>query len=133
MSATGGSIESISFDGREFSVASDADVNVKLGGFENDVQANGNGTARQIKTRVPHSVSGLSLEMDPNNDDQEFMQERANGKLFYDFTMTYVDGNVYGGSSQLTGEFARSTQNATAPANAIQNGMPSLVISSVET
>jgi len=49
MAATGGSIESITMDGREFAVAADAESQRKLGGFENEVQANGNGTARIIK------------------------------------------------------------------------------------
>ena len=59
MPAVGGSIQSISIRGRIFPVASDAEANKKLGGFENEVQANGDGTARKVMTRVPWSIDGL--------------------------------------------------------------------------
>ncbi len=45
MAAVGGSIESVTLDGRTFAVAADAEAQRKLGGFENEVQANGDGTA----------------------------------------------------------------------------------------
>ena len=59
MAAIGGSLESVSLDGREFPVAADAEVQRKLGGFENEVQASGDGSARMVKTRVPWSLDGL--------------------------------------------------------------------------
>lgn len=117
MTAVGGSIESVSVDGREFSVATDADGGRKLGGFENDVQANGNRTARLIKTAVPNAINGLTLSVDDDNLDHEFLQERANGKLFFDFSITFVDGNTYAGQAQITGELAYSSQSATAAVN----------------
>ena len=44
--SVGGSIESVTLNGRSFAVAADADSNRFLGGFVNDVQANGNGSGR---------------------------------------------------------------------------------------
>jgi len=41
MASVGGSIESITLGGREFAVAADAESQRKLGGWENEVQANG--------------------------------------------------------------------------------------------
>ena len=47
MPAVGGSIESVTLNGRPFPVAADAEAQRKLGGWENEVQANGDGfTAR---------------------------------------------------------------------------------------
>ena len=77
MPAIGGSIQSVSIRGRLFAVASDAEANKKLGGFENEVQANGNGTARLVKTRVPWSIDGLQIEIDDNRADHEFLKEIA--------------------------------------------------------
>ena len=83
MAAVGGSIESITLDGRNFAVAADAEAQRKLGGFENEVQSNGDGTARLIKTRVPLSLDGLTLEIDDDRADQEFLQELSNRNDFF--------------------------------------------------
>jgi len=53
MAAVGGSLESITLNGREFPVAADVEAQRKLGGWENEVLANGDGSGRLIKTRVP--------------------------------------------------------------------------------
>lgn len=114
MPATGGSIESVTLDGRNFPVAADAEAQRKLGGFENEVQANGNGTARLIKTRVPLSIDGLTLEVDDGRGDHEFLQELSNRNDFFPVAITYASGSTYQGSAQITGELQTSSQNATA-------------------
>ena len=114
MPAVGGSIESVNIRGREFAVAADAESQRKLGGFENEVQANGNGTARIIKTRVPLSIDGLTVEIDDNRDDQEFLQETADLKDFFPLGITYASGLTYQASAQIVGESPASSQSATA-------------------
>lgn len=117
MTAIGGSVESISFAGREFAVASDGDGQIKLGGYENEIGMNGNKTGRILKTTVAHSIAGLTYSIDTSNGDHEFLQERANGKGFEDFTITYASGSIYQGQSQIVGEFTYSTASATAAVN----------------
>ena len=112
--ATGGSIESISIDGRIFAVASDAEANRKLGGFENEVQVNGNGTSRIVKTRVPWSLDGVTVEVDDDRGDQEFLQEIADGNSNVPIAITLASGAVYQGDGIVTGEIQASSQNATA-------------------
>lgn len=114
MAAVGGSIESITLDGREFPVAADAEAQRKLGGFENEVQANGNGTARLIKTRVPLSLDGLTVESDDDRGDNEFLQALSNRNDYFPIAITYASGLTYQGSAIITGELAVSSQNATA-------------------
>lgn len=114
MPAIGGSIESVSLEGREFAVAADAEAQRKLGGFENEVQANGNPTARLIKTRTPLSIEGLTLEIDDDRGDQEYLQGLANRNDFFVIAITYPSGNVYQGSAQIVGENPASSQSATA-------------------
>lgn len=110
----GGSIESCSIKGRGFSVATDADVSLKLGGFEKEVQSNGDGTTRTIKTRVPWSLSGIAVSIDHSNGDLEFLQAIADSNEMVACSVTLVDGTTYTGTGTLTGELAASTQNATA-------------------
>lgn len=114
MAAVGGSIESISLGGRNFAVAADAEAERKLGGFENEVQANGDGTARLIKTRVPLSISGLTVEVDDFRGDAEFLQALADRPDFFPIAITYASGLVYQGTAQIVDETASSSQNATA-------------------
>lgn len=114
MAAIGGSIESVSISGRIFPVAADADSNRKLGGFEAEVQANGDGTARKILTRVPWQIDGLSLEIDDTRGDHDFLQGIINGKEFVPITVTYASAYTYMGTGTVAGELQASSQNATA-------------------
>jgi hypothetical protein len=114
MPAIGGSIQSVSIRGRLFAVASDAEANKKLGGFENEVQANGNGTARLVKTRVPWSIDGLQIEIDDTRADHEFLKEIADSLEFVAITMELVSGAIYQGEGQIVDEVTSSSQSATA-------------------
>lgn len=114
MAAVGGSIESVTLDGRTYSVAGDADVGRKLGGSENEVQANGDGTARLIKTRVTWALSDATVSVDDGNGDAEFLQELANRNGFFPVTITLSSGEIYQGDGQLTGEMPTQTQATTA-------------------
>lgn len=114
MSATGGSIEAISVKGRGFAVAADADASVKIGGFENETQANGDGTARTVKTRVPWSITGITVSVDSERGDLEFLQEIADAKENVACSITYADGTTYTGTGTINGELAGSSQSATA-------------------
>ena len=114
MSSVGGSIESVNIRGREFPVAADAESQRKLGGWENEVQANGDGSARMIKTRTPLMLDGLTLNVDDGRGDQEYLQEIADLTDFWALAITYASGTVYQGSAQITGEMQFSSQNSTA-------------------
>jgi len=114
MSAVGGSIESVTLDGREFAVAADAEAQRKLGGWENEVMANGNGTARIIKTKVPLSIDGLTIEVDDSRGDHEYLQDLSDRNDFFPIAITYASGVTYQGTAQVTGELQASSQAATA-------------------
>lgn len=111
--SVGGSIESLSIKGRGFAVAADADASVKLGGYENEVQANGNGTARTIKTRVPWSITGLAISLNHERGDLEFLQGISDSLEEVACAITFADGTTYSGTGTVTGELAASTQSAT--------------------
>ncbi len=122
MPAVGGSIESVTLDGREFAVAGDAEAQRKLGGFENEIQSNGNGTARIIKTRVPLSIDGLTLDTDDDRGDQEFIQELANRNDFFPIAITFASGSTYQGSAQIVGDLQTSSQSAMTSVNLMGPG-----------
>jgi len=112
MAAVGGSIESIALAGREFPVAADAESQRKLGGWENEVQANGDGSARIIKTRTPLMIDGLTLSTSDDRGDQEYLQGLANEKDFFPIAITYASGLTYQGQAMISGELNTSSQNA---------------------
>lgn len=122
MSAIGGSIRSVTLDGRSFSVAADADASLFPGGFQNEVQANGDGTGRMVKTQAPSSLSDVPLSIDNSLGDLQFIQELANRNDFFAVTMTLADGSVYQGNAQITGEPVMSTQNSTVPVSLMGTG-----------
>lgn len=115
MVAIGGSLESISIEGRSFAVAADAEANRKLGGYENEVQSNGDGSARIIKTRVPWMLDGVVVEIDDSRNDQEFLQNLADQNAFATILLVEASGDAYQGTGQLTGEMQKSTQSSTMP------------------
>lgn len=114
MTAVGGSIESISIRGRLFPVAADAEVNRKLGGFENEIQPNGNGTGRLVKTRVAWMLDGVQVEINDTRNDAEFLQEIADGLELVPCTITYASGLTYMGTGIVTGEIQSSSQSTTS-------------------
>lgn len=114
MGAVGGSIESVTIRGRIFPVAADAEATTKLGGFENEVQSNGDGSARLIKTRVAWKIDGAQVEVNDTRADAEFLQEIADGKEMVPITITFASGTSYQGRGTITGEIGWSSQNATA-------------------
>lgn len=114
MPAIGGTPESISIAGREFACTADNDINRKLGGFENEKQSNGDGTTRTIKTRVPWSLAGVTVEIDDSNGDQEFLEQVQRSAQDVDVTVSYVDGGTYAGQGTIVGELVYTNQNAAA-------------------
>jgi len=109
----GGSIEQVTLDGRIFAVAADAESNRKLGGFENEVLANGNGDARIVKTRVPLQLDGLTISIDDARGDQEYVQGIQDAKDFVPIAITYAAGDTYQGRAIVTGEAPKSSQSST--------------------
>jgi hypothetical protein len=114
MAAVGGSISEVSLAGRIFPVAADAEAQRKFGGFENEVQSNGDGTARMIKTRVPLSLTGLTIEIDDSQEDGEFLQSLANATDYFALSITYASGVTYMATAMITGEMQISSQSQTA-------------------
>lgn len=104
MASIGGSVESVSLDGRTFAVAADADVSRALGGKQTNVLSNGDGSARQQKTRTPWTLSGLQLVIDDDRGDQEFLQAVNDGSAFVPVAVRLASGEVYQGLGTIAGD-----------------------------
>ena len=113
MPAVGGSILNVSLDGRIFAIAADNEVNRKLGGFENEVMSNGDGSARIIKTRVPFFLDGVQARCDDSRGDHEFLQGLSNRTDYFTATITFASGATFQGSGIIVGELQYSSQSAT--------------------
>lgn len=114
MGAIGGSILEISIHGRNFSVAADADINRRLSGTVNELQFNGNNTARIITTRGGWMLGGVQVAIDPDLEDEEFLRDIIERRAFGDVTISFADNSVYSGNGTLTGEVEYSSGSATA-------------------
>jgi len=115
MPAVAGSIESVTLDGRNFAVAADADASRFMGGFTNEQEANGDGSTRQVKTRQPWKIGGVSVEVDDSNDDDTFLQDLMDRTDNYPISVSLASGETYQGTGQITGDAETSTQSQTKP------------------
>ena len=113
MTATGGPPETVSFGGREFKVTGDSDPTIKYGGWQNELEANGDGTARIIKTRVTWSVLNLTIQVDHELGDQEYLQTAADNFTNDVFEMSLASGDIFQGTGQIVGELQSSPAKAT--------------------
>jgi len=109
----GGSVQEVSIKGRTFAATADADTTRKLGGFENEVQVNGDGTTRVVKTRMPWNFGDLVLDVNDSRGDQEFLQGIANAAEDVAISITYASGVTYQGTGTVIGEIVMNSQNAT--------------------
>ncbi len=111
--AISGSIDRLALGGRSFSVSSENDAGIMLGGFSNEVRANGDATTRTVKTRVTWKITGVEVAISFIDGDLEFLQSLANGPDFA-VAMTLADGSTVNGTGQITGDLSGSTQGGTA-------------------
>lgn len=109
----GGSIESVSLDGRSFAVAADADITITIGGFKNEQRPFGNGTGRTVKERTSWRIAGLVVGADFANGDPAFLQNLANGPNFA-IVITFADDSTLNGTGNIEGDLTMSSQDSTA-------------------
>lgn len=99
-----GAIRSLTVGGRGFKVAHDGTGNKDLGGRNNEVQMNGDGSFRTIQTVMPGSLNDLQLELDDSRGDHEYLQGLANAGLPVPVVATYASAESYTGDLVITGE-----------------------------
>jgi hypothetical protein len=113
MPAVAGDLQEISINNVTYPVTSDTDASRALGGFENEVLPNGDGSARLKKMRRKWRIGGMSVACDDAiNNDQKNLQDVADSKEFIPVVMYMADGSIFSGTGQIEGELNFSNQNA---------------------
>jgi hypothetical protein len=110
---TAGSIKTASIKSRLFSVAGDADAKINLGGAENEVQVNGDGTVCVVQTMSASDIGSLKLRFSDTRRDQEFLNEVKNSGELVPITVTKASGITYRGKMQIVGKIEVSTKDQT--------------------
>jgi hypothetical protein len=114
MSAIGGSIQSLTIGGRIFTPSADSEAERDLGGYKNEYESNGDGTARKIMTRKPWELSGLTVNINDDNQDAEFLQSIADSKSDTSITITYASGAVYEGQGSIADDLKTNSMKTVA-------------------
>jgi len=99
-----GPAESITLAGRRFVCNNEDDVSVRLPGFTNETQMHGDGSSHVAKSRKPGRIDNINVYIDTEREDLEYLQSLADRMDTFDVSLTLVDGIVYSGSMQLTGD-----------------------------
>lgn len=99
---------------RNFAVATGGDNSRILGGrYTEEVEANGDGTQRDIVRNRPGERE-VVLNIDDNNKDHEWLIEASRATDFSIVSYTHVGGNIYSHSAKPVGDMAKNDGNATA-------------------
>jgi hypothetical protein len=114
MPPVGGSVISVSIGGRQFAVPADAAITIKVGGNENELPSNGDGTSRLIKTRVPGMLTGIVLSIDDSQQDFEYLQSVADSNVLTTIVAELASGAIWTGNGIIVGELPTDTQATTA-------------------
>lgn len=117
MGAVGGSMESVSIKGRQFAVASDSEADRFLGGRVNEVEGNGDASARLLQTMTPWRMGAIALVIDDRRGDQEFLQEVADRQFgeWVVIVFTFASGLSYQGQGNIVEEIQYGNGSATSP------------------
>ena len=114
MGVRAGDIRQLTVAGRELDVqAGDANVNIDLGGFTNEVGINGNGSAFVTQRRKSAGFSDCPIVVDEARKDLEYLQGIADAGELVPVSITLASGMTYSGSLIPIGEIRKSTGDGT--------------------
>ena len=102
--STKGAMRFLSIGGRSFKVAHDGSGNKDLGGRNNEVAMNGDGSFRTIQTVMPGSLNDVQIEIDESRNDQQYLKAKADAGLPTTVVATYASNVSYTGDLVITGE-----------------------------
>ena len=105
--AIAGAMRSFTIRGRAFKVAHDGSGNKIMGGRNNEIAMNADGSFRTIQTVIPGSFNDIGVECDDSRGDQEFLQEIADSGLPEPVVATYAANISYTGDVVIAGEISK--------------------------
>ncbi|GHU13044.1 hypothetical protein FACS1894161_2550 [Spirochaetia bacterium] len=113
MAGVGGPFESHTINGRRFVCDAEDDAQIQLQGFSNEVKVAGDGSLRLLKSRIPGTLEGTNIIYDPFNGDDDYLVKCRSGKEMLEYSGTDVDGTIWTGLVQITGDLKFSAKNKT--------------------
>lgn len=105
--AIAGAPRSLTIKGRYFKVAHDSPGNKAIGGRNNEVAMNGDGSFRTIQTVMPGSLNDLNVEIEDSKGDQEYLKGITDAGLPVAVVATYASNISYTGDLVITGEMQK--------------------------
>ncbi|HAV1412731.1 hypothetical protein P3521_03770 [Vibrio parahaemolyticus] len=109
-----GSIRRIALDGRDFPVAADGESDRNLGGYENEVEMNGDSSVRLIKKVVSAAIDSIPIAIDDSRNDQEYLKDLESLSGLFGCEVEYASGAIYGGQVQIVGGIKVGSMKGTA-------------------
>ena len=115
MGVRAGDIRQFTYGGREFDIkGEDANVVIDLGGFTSEVGLNGNKTLHVTKRSKKATVSDVTVSIDDNRKDLEFLQGKQDSSELAPLSITLASGVTYSGQMAVVGDLQKSTGDGTA-------------------
>lgn len=112
--SNGAPMLSVSCDGREFQCVGDASGNPEQGGYDSEYQSNGNpDTGRFIMTPVGWSMPDQAIELNVEQDDWEYLNDKKNSGRDSDWVFYYVNDVTYGARGRMVGKLPWDPMAAT--------------------
>jgi hypothetical protein len=97
-----GPFQSHTFSGRTYKCDAEDDVTITIGGRQNEVVPNGDGTTRVKQTRLVGTMEGINLVCDPATDDMNYLLELQEKGEPFDYSGTTNDGTIWTGKIQIS-------------------------------
>jgi hypothetical protein len=109
-----GDIRQLTIGGREIDIkGGDANVNIDLGGYSNEVGINGNGSVHNTQRRKIAGFSDCPVSVDDVRQDLEYLQGLSDAGRETDVTMTLASGVTYRGALIPVGDIVKATGDGT--------------------
>lgn len=102
-----GAMRSLTIKGRGFKVAHDGSGNKVMGGRNNEISMNIDGSFRVKQSIIPGSFSDIQVEADASKGDQEYLQGLADDGLPIPVVATYASNVSYTGDVVIAGEVSK--------------------------
>ena len=113
MAKANGALESVVLNGRRFTCDAESEASVDLSEWDNEVKPNSDGTFRTVKTRHVQKIESLTLEIDVDRGDVDFINEVKAKLAPVPLSATRVDGKTYEGEVMITDSTSLNDNEST--------------------
>lgn len=113
MAKANGALESVVLNRHRFTCDAESEANVDLSEWDNEVKPNSDGTFRTVKSRHVQKIENLTLEIDVDRGDVDFINEVKAKLAPVPLSATRVDGKMYEGEVMITDSTSLNDNEST--------------------